>query len=119
MSQTTAPRVAPEQMLRTVIEDLGLEHRDLRDVFRIDQRTLDRWLTGEVLPQRGARTSLNALNAMHAHLGETFETMSDAREWLRDPSRYLGGLTPLEALRVGRVDRVEAALKVLDAGVFL
>ena len=66
-----------------------------------------------------ARTSLNALPVLHTHLGATFEDMRDAREWLHDPSRYFGGLTPLEVLRVGRIDRVEADLEALDAGVFL
>lgn len=119
MGQTTALQVAPARILQLAIDGLGLEHRDIRDAFRVDQCTLNKWLTGEVLPQRAARTELNALHALHVHLGETFEDMADAREWLRDPSRYLGGLTPLEVLRVGRVDRVEAALEVLDAGVFL
>jgi len=31
----------------------------------------------------------------------------------------LGGLTPLQAIRAGRPDRVEAALEAIDAGIFL
>ncbi len=34
-------------------------------------------------------------------------------------NRYLGGLTPAEAVRVGRTDRAEAALEALDSGVFV
>ena len=45
--------------------------------------------------------------------------MEGARDWLRCPSRYLSGMTPLEALRAGRVDRAEAALGALDAGIYL
>ena len=111
--------VAPAQILRRFVEDLGVPHQDLRDRFRIDQRTLDRWLSGEAYPQRAARARLNEPDSLYTHLGETFADMADARAWLGDPSRYLGGLTPLEALRVGRVDRVEAALEALDSGIFL
>ena len=34
-------------------------------------------------------------------------------------NRYLGGLTPSDAIQVGRFDRVEAALEALDSGVFV
>ena len=110
--------VVPAQILRRLIDDLGVTHQDVRDMFRIDQRTLDRWLSGEAHPQRAARARLSELDALCTHLDETFADMADARAWLGDPSRYLGGLTPLEALRVGRIDRVEAALEVLDSGIF-
>jgi hypothetical protein len=39
--------------------------------------------------------------------------------WLRADSRYLGGLSPLDALRAGRIDRVEAAVEALASGIFL
>ena len=48
-----------------------------------------------------------------------FTTPEAARAWLHGSSRYLGGLTPAEAIRVGRFDRVEAALEALDSGVFV
>jgi hypothetical protein len=41
------------------------------------------------------------------------------RAWLRSDNPYLGGLTPLEVLRAGRTDRVEAALEALDSGMFV
>ena len=101
------------------MDDLGVRDQDIRDAFRVDQRTLEKWLSGEAYPQRAARARLNDLDALHRHLGETFADMADARAWLVDPNRYLSGLTPLEVLRIGRVDRVEAALEVLDSGIFL
>jgi uncharacterized protein (DUF2384 family) len=50
--------------------------------------------------------------------GDTFSTEDMAREWLHRPNRYLRGLTPADALRVGRPDRVDGALEVIDAGVY-
>ena len=114
-----ALQVAPAQILRRFVDDLGVRHQDLRDIFRIDQRTLDKWMTGEAHPQRAARARLNELDGLHGHLRDTFVDMADARAWLQDPSCVLSGLTPLEVLRVGRVDRVDAALEVLDSGIFL
>lgn len=39
--------------------------------------------------------------------------------WLNANSAYLGGIKPLAALRVGRIDAVDAAIEALDSGVFL
>lgn len=61
----------------------------------------EKWLSdalGETHPQRTARERLAEL---------------------LEPSRYLGGIRPAEAIRAGRADRVEAALDVLDSGVFV
>jgi hypothetical protein len=41
------------------------------------------------------------------------------REWLHAPNHSLGGFSPVAALRLGRVDRVEAALDALDGGIFV
>ena len=37
----------------------------------------------------------------------------------KESNRYLGGMTPADAVRAGRIDRVEAALEAFDSGVFL
>lgn len=84
-----------------------------------DLRTLARWCAGETYPRHGSRQRLAALAALHTHLLDTFETSEAARAWLHAGSRYLGGLTPLDALRAGRLDRMEAALAALDSGVFV
>jgi hypothetical protein len=39
------------------------------------------------------------------------------REWLHRPNRYLRCVAPADALRVGRPDRMDGALEVIDAGV--
>ena len=74
---------------------------------------------GRTYPQHEARERLAGLIALERHLGETFEDTEAAGSWLRTGSPYLGGLTPLEALRAGRPDRVRAALEALDSGVFV
>jgi len=48
-----------------------------------------------------------------------FETPDVTKDWLRTSSRYLGGFTPEEILRTGRLDRVRADLEGLAAGVYL
>ncbi|MCC7370326.1 MAG: DUF2384 domain-containing protein [Chloroflexi bacterium] len=102
MAHGSALQLAPWQVLRGLIDDLGMEDRDLRIIFDVEQRSIEKWLSGE-----------------------TFTSYDGARLWLRAPSRYLAGLTPLQVLRAGDtehatgVERVEETLEALDSGAFL
>lgn len=125
MSRGTALQLAPGQVLNLLIHDLGLEEKDLRVIFDAEQRSIEKWISGETIPQKETRRRLNQLAALHAHLGETFRSYEGARLWMRSPITYLSGLTPLQVLRAGdspqfaSVELVEAALEALDSGVFL
>lgn len=74
---------------------------------------------GRAIPQRAARLRLAELLDLARRLEDTFGEDGAAETWLRTDSCYLGGMKPSEAIRVGRVDRVEAALEALDSGNFL
>jgi uncharacterized protein (DUF2384 family) len=111
--------MAPGRAVERLEEDLDLSAGELSAALGTSARTIDRWRTGETHPQREARVRLAALLALDRRLQETFDTPDAARSWLRAGSPYLGGLTPVEVLRAGRPDRVEAALEALDSGVFI
>ena len=115
----------PNQVMRLLTEDLAIEGTDLRVIFDVEQRSLEKWMSGETLPQKETRRRLNELAALHVHLEQTFTSYEGARAWMRSPLRYLAGLTPLQVLRAGdtedvrSVERLEEALEALDLGVFL
>jgi uncharacterized protein (DUF2384 family) len=111
--------VAPGRLIDQLGQSLGLTDEDLSAALNVSQRTLERWRVGEHYPQREARRRLAALTAVLRHLFDTFQTAEAARGWLSDSNRYLGGLTPREVIRVGRFDRIEAALTALDSGIFI
>ena len=119
VSPVTQLEMAPRQAIQLLEADLGLSAKDLTGALSVDRKTLDRWVSSETYPQREARKRLIALLALRDHLAESFENLEGAREWLNAPARYLGGITPAEALRTGRMDRVEAALEVLESGIFV
>jgi len=110
--------LAPYRIVEQVSADLNLPIDQLARALDADPRTVDRWRSG-TYPQRETRQRLLDLQTVHHHLRETFATLEALREWVHSPSRYLGGLTPADAMRVGRFDRVEAALEALDSGVFV
>lgn len=107
------------QAVERLMRGGGFSARELSDALNATPRTIERWRTEGTHPQRETRRRLADLLDLDRHLLETFGEQDAARAWLGAPSRYLGGLRPIEAVRVGRFDRVEAALEALDSGVFL
>jgi hypothetical protein len=110
--------LAPYRIVEQVSADLDLPIDQLARALDADPRTVDRWRAG-TYPQRETRQRLADLQNLHYHLRDTFTTIDALKEWVHSPSRYLGELTPADAIRVGRFDRVEAALEALDSGVFI
>lgn len=111
--------LVPSRTIEQIEYDPGLSTDDLARALHVTPRTLARWRAGDSHPQRDARQRLMSLVELQRHLTDTFRDATAARQWLQDPNRYLGWLAPLEVLRAGRVDRVEAALVALDAGIFI
>jgi transcriptional regulator with XRE-family HTH domain len=109
----------PRQALDTLEKSLGVSEDELAQALNSNRRTLQRWRAGTAHPQQLARQRLAELLRLQQRVRMTFEGRDAVRRWFRSESRYLGGMTPAEAVRVGRLDRVGAALEALDSGVFL
>lgn len=104
----------PEQAIARLESGLGLTGPEIALALGVSTRSLHRWSSGHAHPQHESRAHLARLLALAEHLEEAFG--ENAGEWLEADSRYLGGMKPVEALRAGRMDRVEAALEALDSG---
>ena len=109
----------PRQALDALGEGMGLSEDELAQALGTSRRTLQRWRTGTAYPQQATRQRLTELLHLCERVQGTFEGPDAPRRWFHIPSRYMGGVTPAEAIRVGRLDRVEAALEALDSGIFL
>ncbi len=99
--------------------DLGATSEALVGALAINPRTLQRWREGDALPQAASRVRLQALIALRDRLNDTFASPEVVRAWMQHPHRMLGGLTPLDAVKVGRIDAVDRALEALDSGIFV
>jgi len=99
--------------------DLGVSIETIALALDVDRRTVDRWRRNQSVPQGKTRGRLGELVALRDQLLRMFGTTQVAQEWLRASSRYLGGFTPHETLRAGRLDRVRAAIEGLAAGIYL
>lgn len=98
---------------------MGLSEDELAQALGTSRRTLQRWRTGTAYPQQAARQRLASLLHLYERVQGTFDGPDAVCLWFHTPSRYMGGVTPAEAVRVGRSDRAEAALEALDSGIFL
>src|SRR3990172_2369791 len=110
--------MTPREALDTLEKSLGMSEDELAQALNSHRRTLQRWRAGTAYPQRLARQRLAELLRLQQRVRETFKGRDAIRRWFHSESRYLGDMTPAEAIRVGRLDRVEAALEALDSGVF-
>lgn len=99
--------------------DLGGSLETIARALDVDRRTVERWRANQSVPQGKTRERLADLVDLRERLLRMFGTPEAAQEWLRAGSRYLGGFTPEEALKAGRLDRVRADLDGLAAGVYL
>jgi transcriptional regulator with XRE-family HTH domain len=116
--ETMRVEAATDRLLVRFEREMGLTPAELADALGVSPRTVSRWRAGETLPQREARSRLATLDELRLHLNRTFEDGA-VPSWLRTPNRYLGGVTPFEMLRLGRFERVDAALVAIDAGFFV
>ncbi len=105
--------------IRELLQSLGVDETTFALAVGVNARTVKRWLTDNDVPQKDARKRLDELERVNEHLYQTFTNATAAQLWVQTDNRYLGGLTPRDALRGGRIDRVEAALVALDYGAFV
>lgn len=116
---STALTTTPREALDALEKSLCISEEELAQALNSNRRTLQRWRAGTVYPQRLARQRLAELLSLQERVRETFRGRRAVRRWFHSESRYLGGITPAEAIRVGQLDRVETALEALDSGVFV
>jgi len=117
MAPPGALKQLPAVLIADLVEDLGVTEQDLAGIVRANVRTVERWRQTGTYPQRAARERLAELEALHQHLRNTFASPEARRAWMHHATPFLGEMTPADALRAGRLDRVEAALEALDSGI--
>jgi hypothetical protein len=100
-------------------ETLQLSDEEIAWVVGVEGRTIGRWRHNQSIPHGKNREVLEALQDLVRRLDEVFMDREGARQWLNTASRYLGELSPREALLARRVDRVIGALEGMTSGVYI
>lgn len=108
-----------QPLIEGLERDLGVAPETIARALNVDRRTVERWRANQSVPQGKTRERLAELVELRDRVLRMFGTPEATQGWLRAGSRYLGGFTPEEALKAGRLDRVRADLDGLAAGVYL
>jgi transcriptional regulator with XRE-family HTH domain len=97
--------------------DLGPTTEELSSGLGVEKRTIERWREQATVPQGKTYRRLAELDELRTLLLELYEP-AEAREWMRSDNPYLGGMTPADAIRAGRIDRARAAIEAIASGVY-
>lgn len=109
----------PRQAIERLEHDLGLTPQDLCGALGVTRRTLERWRNGESHPQLESRERLTELIELNDGLQDVFSAPEYVREWVHSPARYLGGITPAEVIRLGRIDRARSTYLALEHSIYI
>ncbi|MEO8623064.1 MAG: antitoxin Xre/MbcA/ParS toxin-binding domain-containing protein [bacterium] len=115
-----ATLTADLQIVEQVHEDLGVQLKQIATIIGADESTLHRWLSGTTPsgPRKVYRRRLAALQEFYVELRDAFSSLDAARRWLNEstPAGF-GGLTPLQALLQGKIERVTGLLVNVNNGM--
>lgn len=97
--------------------------RQLSSFFGLDSTTLltvlhSRDRTGPA-PHDQSAAVMTSLAALQQRLSDLFTSHAGVDRWLHNPSGYFGGDLPSDHLAAGEIDRVNAALDAIEAGIFV
>lgn len=103
--------------LNTLRDRLQLEWGEIAEIVGVDPSTLHRWRKGESRPRPMAWTRLAQVDELLQIIPRIFAGPDLARQWIRTSTpQSLGGATPIEIMKSGRIDRVLALLQFLGRG---
>jgi hypothetical protein len=99
--------------------DLGISMKQIAAVIGADESTLHDWLNGSKPSRpRHVHRQLEALCEFYTELRAAFPTLEAARRWLHEATPpAFGGITPLQALLEGKIERVSGLLWNVNNGM--
>lgn len=110
---TTASNVAG--ILRKTREELGVTRRIFSRLTGFSERAIASWESGRK-PGRQSRLRILELRRLERGLSRVMDPESIA-PWLETPNPAFDGLTPLEVIERGQIDRIWRMVFELESGV--
>ena len=109
---------APDRGVARLVEVDGARQRPLEPnsnvnwflasrCFGLDKRLLLFRQCSTAYPQQATRQRLAELLQLYERVRATFDGPDAVCRWFQGPSRYLGGISPAEAVRVGRPEKAD------------
>jgi DNA-binding transcriptional regulator YiaG len=100
--------------VKVLCETYSLKREELGRLTGFSLRALAEWASGK-LPSQPAKRRLREMRRLLDALAEIVKRESIPR-WLHEPNRAFGGLTPLQVIELGEIDRLWAMVHDLGSG---
>ena len=108
-----AGTVVLDDQLRQLSSFYGIEPAALAALLRTTERD------SRDASARQSKATVSSLVALQQRLDTMFTTHAGVERWLHGSSGYFGGDAPFDSLSRGQIDRVNAALDAIEAGIFV
>lgn len=105
------------EKVATAIDSLGLSDEEVGVIVDASGRSVSRWVSGEVVPQRLNKDRLLELAYVADALAEVLPR-DHANTWLFSPHRRLEHEKPADLIRQGRYREVLNLIEAMADGVF-
>jgi antitoxin Xre/MbcA/ParS-like protein len=96
----------------------AMKHTDVANILGTRPETVSRWNQGRAYPHASTEKTLLELEFIIDQLSDFYEP-NDARLWIFSPQKHLGGISPAELIREGRIDEVRRLVNQLRDAVYL
>ncbi|MCK2028076.1 helix-turn-helix domain-containing protein [Microbacterium sp. SSW1-47] len=100
----------------SIIDNLGLSQEEVGDIIDASPRTISRWITGTVAPQRLNKQRLIELAYVAEAVTEVLPR-DQANVWMLSPNRLLDHESPADRVHAGRYKDVLDLIEGLAEGI--
>jgi hypothetical protein len=109
---------AVSRKLESIRTKGAMQHTDVANILGTRPETVSRWNQGRAYPHSSTEKTLLELEFIIDQLSN-FYAPNDARLWIFSPQKHLGGISPAELIREGRIDDVRRLVDQLRDAVYL
>jgi DNA-binding XRE family transcriptional regulator len=96
----------------------AMKHTDVANILGTRPETVSRWNQGRAYPHASTEKTLLELEFIVDQLSDFYEP-NEARLWIFSRQKHLGGDSPAELIREGRIDEVRRLVGQLRDAVYL
>jgi transcriptional regulator with XRE-family HTH domain len=109
---------AVARKLESLREKGAMRHTEVANLLGTRPETVSRWNQGRAYPHARTERLLLELEFIIDQLADFYEPR-ETRQWIFSPQRLLGGVSPAELIREGRIEEVRRLVDQLRDAVYL
>lgn len=96
----------------------AMKNIEVANLLGTRPETVSRWNQGRAYPHSSTERTLLELEFIVDQLSDFYEP-NEARQWIFSPQKHLGGVSPAELIRNGRIDDVRRLVNQIRDAVYL